>query len=542
MKAARPQRHIPKESRMNVRLTFARAVGATLLVAAAAASPALSAKTLAIGLSGDVTSIDPHFHNVTPNANVAEHIFDTLITKDEKMKLKPSLALSWKAVDDTTWEVKLRPNVKFHDGSEFTADDVLFSLARPATIKDSPSAYTIYTRAIVSASAPDKLTVRLKTAAPYPLMPNDLSTIYIVSKKAATNATKEDFTAGRASIGTGPFKFVRFEPGSRIELARNDAYWGGKSEWDTVTLRILTNDAARVAALLANDVQVIENVPTADYRKLETNAALTMARTTSFRLMYLHLDTNRDRTPMVSDAAGKPLEKNPLKDVRVRQAISKAIARPALADRVMEGLAEPTGQLMNSSMFGYDASLKPETYDPDGARELLAAAGYPDGFNITIDATNNRYVNDDQLAQTLSAMLTRVGIRTKVEAMPSSVFFTRANKLDFSLMLVGWGADTGEASSSLKSLLATYDTAKGWGVSNRGRYSNPVLDAKLTDAMATVDDKKREGLLQEATVAGLSDYGVVPLFFNVSVWALRRGYTIVPRMDERTLASAVKGS
>ncbi|CAN5150094.1 ABC transporter substrate-binding protein [soil metagenome] len=528
---------------MTARLRIARAIGMTLLGAATLfATPAMAARTLAIGLSGDVTSIDPHFHNVTPNANVAEHIFDTLITKDEKMKLKPSLALSWKPIDDTTWEVKLRPNVKFHDGSEFTADDVVFSLARPATIKDSPSPYTIYTRAIVSATAPDKLTVRLKTAAPYPLMPNDLSTIYIVSKKAAANATKEDFTSGRASIGTGPFKFVKFEPGSRIELARNDAYWGGKSEWDTVTLRILTNDAARVAALLANDVQVIENVPTADYKKLETNAALTLARTTSFRLMYLHLDTARDKSPMITDAAGKPLEKNPLKDVRVRQAISKAIARPALADRVMEGLAEPTGQLMNSSMFGYDARLKPEIYDPDGARKLLAEAGYPDGFNIAIDATNNRYVNDDQLAQTISAMLSRVGIRTKVEAMPSSVFFTRANKLDFSLMLVGWGADTGEASSTLKSLLATYDAGKGWGVSNRGRYSNAVLDAKLTDAMATVDDKKREGLLQEATVAGLSDYGVIPLFFNVSVWALRRGYTIVPRMDERTLASAVKGS
>lgn len=513
---------------------------ASLAAALVVCSVNANAETLTIGMSGDVTSIDPHFHNVTPNANLAEHIFNRLIGKDDKMKLTPELATSWKSVDETTWELKLRPGVKFHDGSDFTADDVVFSLARPAQVKNSPGPYTLYTRAIIDAKAVDKLTVRLKTAGPYPLMPYDLSTIYIVSKKAAENASTEDFNAGKAAIGTGPFKFSKYERGSRVELVRNDAYWGDKPQWDKLVLRILPADAARVAALLSNEVQVIENVPTADLKRLQADKNLNLFQVTTFRLMYLAMDSNRDVSPFVFDNAGKPLSKNPLKDVRVRQAISKAVARPALADRAMEGLAVPTGQLVGPTLFGHDPALKPELYDPDGARKLLAEAGYPEGFQLTLHATNNRYVNDDQLAQTIAAMLTRVGIKTKVEAMPSATFFSRANKTEFSFMQIGWGTDTGEASSSLKALLATWDTAKGTGTANRGRFSNAGLDAKLAQALATVNDQQREKLLQEATAIGMKEYGIVPLFHNVNVWAARKPLSITPRVDERTLAMTVK--
>jgi peptide/nickel transport system substrate-binding protein len=223
----------------------------------------------------------------------------------------------------------------------------------------------------------------------------------------------------------------------------------------------------------------------------------------------------------------------------VREAISKAISRQAIVDRVMEGAAEPTGQLVNSSLFGYVPSLKPDTFDAAAAKKLLADAGYPDGFGITLQTPNNRYVNDEQVAQAIASMLTRIGIQTKVDAMPSASFFTRANKLDFSFMLAGWGADTGEASASLKSLVATYDPAKGWGASNRGRYSNPALDAKLTTALTTIDDKAREKLLQEATEIGIKDYGVIPLYFQTNVWAARKGITVIPRLDERTFAFAI---
>lgn len=220
----------------------------------------------------------------------------------------------------------------------------------------------------------------------------------------------------------------------------------------------------------------------------------------------------------------------------MRQAISLAISRQAIVDRVMEGSAEPTGQLVNSALFGHVPGLKAPTADVAAAKKLLAEAGYPDGFGVTLHATNNRYVNDDRVAQVVAAMLSRVGIATKVEAMPSATFFTRANKLEFSFLLAGWGADTGEASSSLKALLATYDPARGWGASNRGRYSNPALDAKLAEALQTIDDAKRDKLLQDATEIGMREAGVIPLYFNINVWAARKGYTVAPRLDERTYA------
>jgi peptide/nickel transport system substrate-binding protein len=513
-----------------------RLLAATAFAFSAMACAPANTADLSVALGADVTSMDPHFHNLTPNNNVAAHVFDALTTKNARGQLQPALAESWRAIDDTTWEFRLRKGVKFHDGSEFTAADVAFSLDRVPTVPNSPSPFTTYSKQITEKIIVDSHTIRLKTAAPYPLMPNDMGTILIVSSRAAKGATTEDFNAGKATVGTGPFRFVRWQKGDRIELARNDAYWGRKSPWDRVTLRIITSDPTRVASLLSNEVRAIENVPTSDLAKVAKNAELSLFRIVSHRVMYLHLDSNRDRSPFVTDKTGKPLDRNPLRDVRVRRALSKAINRQGLVDRVMEGAARATGQLMPDGMFGYIAALKPEPHDPDGARKLLAEAGYPNGFGITLHTPNDRYVNDEQVAQALAQMLARIGIQAKVEAMPSSVFFSRANKLDFSFMLVGWGSDTGEASSPLKSLLATFDKDKGMGASNRGRYSNSKMDALLEQALATVDDTKRERLLQQATEVAMADVGIIPLYHQENLWATRKGIAYTPRADERTFA------
>jgi peptide/nickel transport system substrate-binding protein len=509
---------------------------AAFMMSCAWSVPVTRAADLSVALSSDVTSIDPHFHNLTPNNNVANHIFEALVAKNPRGQLRPGLAESWRPVDDLTWEFKLRRGVKFHDGSEFTAADVVYSLDRVPTVPNSPSPFTTYSKQITEKQIVDPYTIRLKTASPYPLMANDMSTIMIVSARAAKGARTEDFNAGKAAVGTGALKFVRWQKGDRIELARNESYWAPKAPWDRVTLRIITSDPTRVASLLAGEVRAIENVPTADLARIAKDPNLSVYRVVSHRIMYLHVDSNRDKSPFVSDKAGKPLERNPLKDVRVRRAMSKAINRQALAERLMEGAARAAGQLMPDGMFGFDPGLKPEPYDPDGARKLLAEAGYPDGFALTLHGPNDRYVNDDQVAQAIAQMLSRAGIATRVETMPSAIYFTRANKLEFSLMLVGWGSDTAEASSPLKALLATFSNEKGMGQANRGRYSNPKMDAVLQQALATVDDGKREKLLQQATEIAMADLGIIPLYHQENVWATRKGIVYTPRADERTFA------
>ena len=505
-----------------------------------ALSLATSAADLSIALGGDVTSIDPHFHNLTPNNNVGAHVFDSLVMKEAGGRIKPGLAESWRVVDDLTWEFKLRKGVRFHDGSNFTAADVVFSLDRVPLVPNSPSPFTTYTKQVTEKIVVDPWTIRLKSAAPYPQMPNDMSTVLIVSARSAANATTDDFNTGKATIGTGPFKFVRWHKGDRIELARNDAYWGQKAPWEKVTFRIITSDPTRVASLLAGEVHAIENVPTNDLARLGANKDLSLFRTVSVRLMYLHMDTARDKTPFATDKAGKPLDRNPLRDLRVRRAMSKAINRQALVERVMESAAVATGQLMPEKFFGHTPAIKTVQYDPEGARKLLTEAGYPDGFGLTLHAPNNRYVNDEQIAQAIAQMLTKIGIQTRVDAMPSSVYFSRGSKLEFSLMLVGWGAETMEASSPLKALLATFNAAKGMGAANRGRYSNPRLDAVLDQALATVDDAQREKLLQQATEIGVGDLGILPLYHQHNLWAARRGITYEARADERTFAHEFK--
>jgi len=292
-----------------------------LLLAAAliAGQPAPArGQELSIGLSAAITSMDPHFHNLSPNNNVMEHLYETLVAKDGSYRLRPGLAESWRTVDDLTWEFRLRKGVRFHDGSDFTAADVVASLRRAPNVPKSPSSFGIYTRQIADVQVIDPFTIRVRTKTPYPLLPNDLSTIYVISAKHE-KASTEDFNAGRAVNGTGPWRFVRWQLDDRIELARNDSYWGPKPAWERATLRIIAKDPTRVAALLAGDVRAIENVPTADIARLSLNKELTLARGISNRFIYLHMDHARDRSPFVADAAGKPLEKNPLKDVRWRR-------------------------------------------------------------------------------------------------------------------------------------------------------------------------------------------------------------------------------
>ena len=380
------------------------------IAAAAVALPLTAvAKELNVGLGAEPTSIDPHYHNLGPNNAIAESIYDRLINQNEKQQLKPGLAVSWKAVDDTTWVFNLRKGVKFHDGSDFTADDVLFTFERAPNVPNSPSSFAIFTKG-KTLSKIDDYTIELKTAKPHPLTPNDISQVNIISKKAAQGASTEDFNSGKAAVGTGPFRFIKWVPGDRLIMQRNDNYWGPKAEWAVVNIRVIKSAPSRVAALLAGDVDFIDNVPTTDIARLKNDKNLTLSQGVSNRVIYLHLDHDRDDSPFVKSQDGGPI-KNPLKDVRVRKAISKAINRDLIVERVMEGVAIPAGQLLPEGFFGVSPKLKPEKHDPEGAKKLLADAGLPNGFQLTIHGPNDRYINDAKIAEAIAQMLTKVGIK-----------------------------------------------------------------------------------------------------------------------------------
>ena len=512
-----------------------------LLALAVALLPlSVSATDLVVGLGADVTSIDPHVLNAAPNNSIAEHIFGQLVNRDARQRLEPGLAESWRVVDETTWEFKLRRGVRLHDGSEFTAEDVAYTIGRPAALKGIPGGFAVFTRMIKETVVVDPYTVRFRTTSPYPNLPVDMSLLHMVPRKTAHNAASADFDSGKAAIGAGPYKLVRFTKGDRIELARHDGYWGPKPAWDRVTFRLLTNDASRVAALLAGDVNMIEVIPPQDYAKVKAHKDLNVYTTSSNRMIFFHLDSDRDKSPFVFDKSGKPLEKNPFKDVRVRRAFSKAMNRAAIVERVMDGLAISAGQFVPERFFGYSQSLKPEPFDPDGARKLLAEAGYADGFALTLHGPNNRYVNDEQVVQAAAQMLARIGIATKVETLPFSIYTTRARKFDFTAALLGWGVSTGEGSYPLVSLVATFNAEKGLGPWNWSRYSNPKMDALLEQALATMDNPRREKMLQDTAEIAIRDQAVVPLHYQVNTWATRKGYTYTPRTDERTYAHEVK--
>ncbi len=512
---------------MNLKL-LARALVAMLLGGALPAR----AQDLVIGVSSAVTSLDPHFHNLSSNFNLDLNIFDRLINQDERQRLQPDLATAWQAIDDTTWKFTLRQGVTFHDGTPFGAEDVAASLRRVPWVPNSPGSFFVYTRAITETVILDDHTILLKTATPYPLLPVDLTSIDIVPR-ANEHAPTTDFNNGRAAIGTGPFLFVRYVPGDRLVLKRNDAYWGPKPAWQTATVRLIPVSGVRIAALLAGDVQAIDNVPPSDAAQLRNNPAVVVASTQSNSVLFLHMDSFREQTPFATDKTGAPLPKNPFRDVRVRRAISKAINRTALTERLMEGAATPASQLLADGFFGVSPNLKPDTYDPAASRRLLAEAGYPDGFALTIQGPNDRYMNDEKVLQAIAPMLTRVGIETKVVTQPWSVFITQASAPNYadSVFLVGNSATTGEASFPLRAQFATVDFKTGMGSSNRARYSNPQVDDVLAQAMRTVDDGRREKLLQQVAEIAMADQAVVPLFYQDNVFATRKGYRLTPRAD-----------
>ena len=523
------------------------------LAAAAADVPSIGAAhaqqakgELSLALAFEPSSIDPHFHNTTPNKGLARNIFEPLVLQDETQRLIPGLATGWKTESDTAWRFELRRGVTWHDGSPFTADDVVFTLARAVNVPNSPSSFAGFIHG-KSAEKIDDHSVRIRTATPQPQLPIDLSTFGIVSVKHGRDATTADYNSGKAAIGTGPYRFAKFTPGDAITLDRFDTYWGGRPAWSRVNIKPIKSDPARVAALLAGNVDLIEFVPPADVARLKQDARIRVVSGASNRILYIHLDQFRDQSPYVTAKDGSAI-KNPLRDVRVRRALSLAINRPVLVERIMDGEAQPAHQFMPDFFFGTSRRLRPITVDATAARRLLTEAGFGDGFRLTIHGPINRYSGDTKIIEAIAQMWTRIGIETRVETLPPAIFFTRGSTggkdgtPEFSALLAGWASAAGAASDGMRALVASFDAKSGLGASNRGRYANATFDRALAAALATIDDGRRADALARAGEIAIEDVAIIPIIYFTNTWAMRKELDMPARTDEYTLASAVRSA
>jgi peptide/nickel transport system substrate-binding protein len=502
----------------------------------AGAAPPAAAADLIIGRATEQSALDPMYAQFTPDVSTADNVFERVAAVGPTLALSPGLALSWRLVDPTTWELKLRPGVHWHDGSAFTAADVAFSLKRAHSIPNSPAPVASYVAAIKDTEAVDDLTLRIHTLTPAPMLLEQISQIFIIPAKLGAGVTTEDFNAGRAMIGTGPYRYKSHLPGDEVVVTANPDYWGDKAKFGTVTLKFINNDAARIAALLSGQIDVTEQIPPTDVPVLSKRPGVALFPVVSMRIVYLALDSARDQSPDITDKAGKPMDKNPLRDVRVRRALSLLINREAIVDRVLGGAGVAAAQTEPEGFGGYDAKLQP-VYDPAAAKKLLAEAGYADGFGITVHGSNNRFPKDSEVTQAVGQMFSRGGLKVNaVEVLPYNVYGAQATQRKYSDFIFSYGNTTSNSLLGLSALLHTYDAQVGVGQLNRVRYSNPKLDAMIDRAGAEFDETSRNAQLVAAADEAMADGALLPLYWQKLYWAARKGFVVTPDKGERTSA------
>ncbi len=509
-----------------------------LLLAAAllAASPAL-AQDIRIGVRATPT-LDPHFLFLDSNVAYHQHLYGRLVERDNEGRYIPGLAASWRTVDPLRWRFTLRRDVTFHNGSAFTADDVVFTFARVPAVPGNPAPYTNYLTSIVGVEKVDDYTVDIVTSRPNPLVPIQTNGISIVSRAATEGRVTGDFATGLAAIGTGPYRFVEYRSGERLVLERFDGFRGEPPHWRRVEFRILANNAARTAALLAGDVDLIDNVSPVDADRLAGNSAVAVHRSPSARIIYLGATISLGQSPLTTDAAGQPLATNPLADLRVRRAISHAVNRPAIVERVLGGYGEAASQLAVVGMDGFVADRQPDAFAPEESAKLLREAGWGQGFRTTLTCPNDRYVGDAATCQALGQMLARIGIQAAVETAPASIYFSRLRTPDnqLPLFLLGWGNETGDAIGTLVGVVHGYDRERRMGSNNRSGFADAEVDELIQQAVVELDAARRSTLMEQAMRLATERYAVIPLYQPMVIFASRTGLTYLPNRDERTLA------
>jgi peptide/nickel transport system substrate-binding protein len=509
----------------------------SIVAAALCALAPVHAKNLRWASQGEITTLDPHSNNESFNNGQNNQVYEYLADRDKVYsKMVPALAVSWENLAPTKWIVKLRRGVKFHDGTPFTADDVVFSYDRA---RIANSTFKLYSAQAGIPRKVDEYTVEFTTEGPSPLFHENIGNIFIMSKAWAekNNAVKpqdfrakEDSYSSRNAMGTGPFRLASHETGVKTRYTKNPDWWGlkeGKFDGnvDTVEYRPITNSATRMAALRSGELDFVLDPPVQEIEQLRRDPALKVWEGSEVRVIFIALDQGRDEL-LTGDAKGR----NPFKDKRVRQALYQAIDIDAIRKQVMRGLSEPTAILMPDPVgAGVPASMeKRYPYDPNAARKLLAEAGYPKGFGFTLSCPNDRYINDEKICVALSAMWARIGVNTRVEAMPRAQYFPYLSKLEASAYLYGWGGGSSEAIWILKPVLHTRTTT-GKGDNNFGRISHARLDELTAAIDVEMDTARRHALVAEAMKILQDEVLVLPLHRQVIPWVSKANVSVLHR-------------
>ena len=508
----------------------------TLLAAAAVfAVNAAQAATLRVADVGDVQSMDPHSLNETLQLSFTGSIYEALVSRGKDMQLVPGLATSWKQTAPTVWRFEIRKGVKFHDGTPFSADDVVFSFARGAAEGSDMKGYTAPIKAVrkVGDSA-----VEIETAAPFPILPDTLTSLYMMSKKWCEDNKAErpvdrrkgvENTASFRANGTGPYRLKERQPSTRTVIVRNFAYWDKvEGNVDEVIFTPIGSDATRVAALLSGEIDVMEPVPLQDVDRVKAAGKFNVLQGPELRTIFLGMDQKRDEL-LFSNVKGK----NPFKDKRVRQAFFQAIDIDAIKSRVMRNAATPTALMVGPGVRGFQPDMnKRLPYDPESAKKLLAEAGYPGGFEVAMNCPNDRYVNDSAICQAVAANLARIGVKINLQAETKNTYFPKILRRDTSFYLLGWTPSTTDAHDAFYNLMAS-PTDKGQGQFNLGAYSNAKFDELAARVQSETDASKRNEAIREAFKIHADDIGHIPLHQQALAWGVKSNVSVVQMPDNR---------
>ncbi len=517
-----------------MRRFLARPVARWCLALCVAVAGAANAQSLRWASQGDLQTLDPHSQNELLTNSINAQVYEYLIGRDRQLNQRPSLAVEWQALAPTHWRVKLRPGVKFHDGTPFGADDVVFSIQRA---KEPTSNFRVYANALGEPRRVDNLTVDFHLARFNPIFLQHLGTIAIMSKawcekhqvtRPLDFKNREDKHTALHANGTGPYQLVSRQPDVRTVWRRFPGWWGQpEGNVQEVAFSPIKSDATRTAALISGEVDFVIDPAPQDVARLRNTPNTKVIEGVENRALFIGMDQGRDEL-LYSNLKGR----NPFKDRRVRLALYHAIDIEAIRARLMRGQAHPTGSITPSSKGGYD---DPEIerrlpFDLPRARQLMAEAGYPGGFEVTLDCPNNRYVNDEEICLALATMWSQIGVKVKVNAMPRAQYFPKLEKLDTSMYLLGWGGSITDAETTLTPILRNRGTG-GVGDYNYGNTRNPKLDELAAASSQEPDPRRREELIKAALREHNEQVHHLPLHRQVIPWAARQNIDVVHRPD-----------